>query len=381
MSSRTLTHENNSPLIRLDFVDALRLFAILYVIASHLVLIPEPDLAIPDCMALLIINGGNAGVSLFFVLSAFSLSYSMDARKSKQTVVRHFYIRRVFRIVPLFYVMILIYWIRDALVFGILHPASEVFLNASLLFNLVPACITSFVWGGWTIGVIAFLYLLFPLIHKYIRNLYSALALFSATVLIAYGWSYLIIHYGEVIGYLTPGDINVVLGFGFLQHLPVFACGIVVYRLLFDYFTQLSQKKKNIYGMIFITVFIVFYAVLLTEYFQNTVRGMNILHGICFSCLVLGLGLKPFHFLVNSKTTSLGKISYSMYLFHPIIIFTIIPVYRELYHFLPVSIFGYLVSLMVTLVLLTVISWISYKYLERPGIAFGEKFIRKRSAG
>ena len=375
MSNHPINKDEAQPFIRFDFVDSLRCFAIIYVVISHLTLIPQPNLLIPDWIAPFIINGGNAGVSLFFVLSAFSLSYSMDTRSKERMPTSKFYIRRISRIAPLFYLMILLYWIRDAAVFGILHPVTEVLINASLLFNLVPSCITGFVWASWTIGVIAFLYLIFPLIHKYIRNLYAALALLVVSVLLAQGWSYFVINYGEAIGYLNADDLNLVLSFGFLQQLPVFVCGVVIYRLFFDYLSKVNQKTRNRYGFIFIISFILFYAALLTKYFQNMLWGINILHGICFSLLVLGLGLKSFSFLINSKTVYLGKASYSMYLLHPIIIFTIIPVYRLLYSFMPADILGYLASLLITLIPLVVISLISYRYIERTGIALGEKLI------
>ena len=93
---------------------------------------------------------------------------------------------------------------------------------------------------------------------------------------------------------------------------------------------------------------------------------------------MLGLGLKPFRILVNTKTVYLGKASYSLYLLHPILIFTIIPVYRRLYGFMSTDISGYLSSLLITLVLLTVIAIISYKYIERPGVALGEKLIGRK---
>lgn len=377
MSNHSITKDRTEPFIRLDFLDALRFFAIVYVVISHLVLIPQPNLLIPEWIAPFIINGGDAGVSLFFVLSAFSLSYSMDARSGETMLVRNFYIRRSFRIAPLFYILMVLYWIRDAVVFGVFHPVSEVLVNASLLFNLVPACVGGFVWASWTIGVIVLFYLLFPLIHKYIRNLYAALALFVASVLIAWVWSYFVTNYGEAIGYLKADEIGFAWGFGFLQHLPVFACGIVVYHLFFDYFSKTSHNARQAYGFIFILSFVLFYGVLLTEYMQNIIWGKTILHGICFSLIVLGLGLKPFNFLVNSKTAYLGKVSYSMYLFHPILIFTIIPVYRWFYNLVPTDILGYLASLLITFIQLVFISLLSYRYIERTGIALGEKLISR----
>ncbi|HPC08943.1 MAG TPA: acyltransferase [Smithella sp.] len=369
---------NNStttPYVRLGFLDALRFFAIIYVIISHLILIPQPNLAIPEWIAPFLINGGDAGVSLFFVLSGFSLSYTMDKRAKEKRLLHNFYIRRFFRIAPLFYLLMAIYWIRDAAVFGVFHSLSEVLINASLLFNLVPSCITGFVWASWTVGVIALLYLIFPTIHKHIRNLHGALALFVISVLTAWGWSYFIKNYGVAVGYLNADDIGFVWGFGFLQHLPVFVCGIVIYRLFFDYLIKTTRESRQHYGMISILAFLLFYGILLTESMQNLLWGRTILHGICFSLLVLGLALSPFRFLVNAKTAYLGKISYSMYLFHPLIIFTAIPVYRLLYASMSSSLPGYLSSLLVTLILLMIISLISYRWIERTGMALGEKLI------
>jgi len=377
MSNKPESKNRPDPFMRLDFLDALRCFAMIYVAISHLIVIPEPNLSVPASIKPLFTNGGVAGVSLFFVLSAFSLSYSMNARSGEMMLTKRFYIRRFFRIAPLFYLMMLLYWIRDAAGFNVLHPLSEVIVNASLLFNLVPAFIGGFVWASWTIGVIVIFYLLFPVIHRYIRNLYAALAFFVAAVLMSRGWSYFVINYGEATGYLKVTDITSVWEFGFLQNLPVLACGIVIYHLYYDYLIKMNQKKQQTAGLISILSFIIFYAALLTEPMQNIIWGKNILHGICVSLFVLSLGLKPFGFLVNSKTVYLGKISYSMYLFHPLIIFTIIPAYRLIYGLIPSDIVGYLASFLVTMILLTVISLITYKYIERPGMTLGEKLIRK----
>ena len=377
VSNHKTNKDDIKPFTRLEFLDALRFFAIIYVVISHLVLIPQPNLAVPEWIAPFLINGGDAGVSLFFVLSAFSLSYVMDKRSRESALIRNFYVRRFFRIAPLFYCLMVLYWIRDAVAFNVLHPVSEVLINASLLFNLIPSCITGFVWASWTIGVIVLLYLIFPFIHKYISNLYGTLGLFVASVLMAWGWSYFIKNYGVAMGYLTPDDMSFVWGFGFLQHLPVFVCGIVVYHLFFDYLVRMNQKSRQTYGSILILLFIMFYGALLTESMQNIVWGKKILHGICFSFLVLGLGLKPFGFLVNAKTAYTGKMSYSMYLFHPLLIFTIIPVYRWIYNIIPTDILGYVASLLLTLALLIAISLMSYKYIERKGIALGEKLINR----
>lgn len=377
MSDDLANREITASVARLDFLDSLRCFAMIYVVISHLILIPQPNLAVPPSIAPLLINGGYAGVSLFFIISAFSLCFALDSRRSEPELIKRFYVRRFVRIAPLFYLMLLIYWIRDAAILGVVHPMSEVIINASLLFNLIPAYITGFVWASWAIGVLAILYLLFPLIDRWIRSLPAALILFIVSVLLSWGWSHFVLHYGEAAGYLNADDKNYALGFGFLQHLPVFVCGVIVYRLYFDYFSKLNARKRRMGGWACIILFIPFYAVLLTDKLQNMLWGLTILHGICLALLVLGMGLKPFGFLMNAKTSYLGRTTYSMYLFHPLIIFSIIPVHRWTYGIMPGDISGYLASLLVTLALLVPVSLISYRSIERTGTDLGEKLISR----
>jgi peptidoglycan/LPS O-acetylase OafA/YrhL len=374
--SEDLTHkETSEPFVRLDFLDSLRCFAIVYVVVSHLILIPQPNLAIPSFIAPLLLNGGYAGVSLFFILSAFSLCFTLDSRRGEPELIKRFYFRRFVRIAPLFYLMLFIYWIRDAALLGVIHPVSEVLINASLLFNLIPTHITGFVWASWAIGVLAILYLLFPLIYRWIRTLPAALILFIVSVLLSWGWSHFVLNYGEAAGYLKADDKTFALGFGFLQHLPVFVCGVIVYRLYFDYFSKLNARKRRMYGWACIILFIPFYAVLLTDKLQNMLWGLSILHGICLALLALGLGLKPFGFLINAKTSYLGRTTYSMYLFHPLIIFSMIPVYYRLYNIIPNEMLGYLISLLLTFAVLMPVSLASYRYIEQKGKATGENII------
>ena len=375
MSNNPITKDDIKPFIRLDFLDSLRCFAAVCVVIIHVECIPQPNLLIPEWLAPFASDSGVTGVCLFFVLSAFSLSYSLDERRGEAMLTRRFYIRRFFRIAPLFYFIMLLYWIRDAVIFNVLHPVPEVLINASLLFNLIPEYIIGFVWASWTIGVLALLYLLFPLIHKYICNLPTTLTLLGVSILMAWGWSFFAENYGEAIDYIPSNRIAFVNDFGFLQNLPVFVCGVITYRLFFDYFVKMEIKARRRYGLLFIMSFLFFYAALLTEHLQNIHWGKNILHGICFSLLILGMGLRPFSLLVNAKTVYMGKISYSLYLFHPLLVLPLIPVYYWFYGVLPGNTLGFSASLLITLGLLTIISLISYKYIERRGIIMGEKLI------
>jgi peptidoglycan/LPS O-acetylase OafA/YrhL len=90
---------------KLDFIDALRGIAALMVVVYHTALMPRPNLEIPIGLDKFVRLGG-LGVVLFFVISAFTLYLSGNNRKQETNQLRKFYLRRLFRIVPLFYFML-----------------------------------------------------------------------------------------------------------------------------------------------------------------------------------------------------------------------------------------------------------------------------------
>ena len=60
-----------NPLSRFAYVDTLRGLAALYVLFYQLALLPNPDLDIPYWAKCIVLSGG-PGVTLFFVVSAFT---------------------------------------------------------------------------------------------------------------------------------------------------------------------------------------------------------------------------------------------------------------------------------------------------------------------
>src|SRR5258708_29037807 len=101
---------------RIDALDAGRGVAICGVILVH-VSLWIPDL--PHWLEL-VASMGQYGVQLFFVISAVTITLSLDDDAKRfggepVTIAQRFYIKRFFRIAPLYYVAILAYAIADYL--------------------------------------------------------------------------------------------------------------------------------------------------------------------------------------------------------------------------------------------------------------------------
>ena len=87
---------------RLEAIDGLRGVAALYILVYHLALLPQPNLTVPLWASRFVLTGGT-GVTLFFLMSPFCLCLSKQKRRQESQLTMNFYLRRFFRIAPLFY--------------------------------------------------------------------------------------------------------------------------------------------------------------------------------------------------------------------------------------------------------------------------------------
>lgn len=353
----------------LDFIDALRGLAALYVLFYHTALIPAPPLEVPIWGRDLFLNGG-MGVTLFFVISAFTLKMSMHQRTDEPEAIKKFYIRRIFRILPLFYLWLGLSLVRDALLFDVRHPLGTIALNASFLFNFFPGRNEGITWASWTLGVEMLFYLVFPLIHRYTSTLWKAVTFLLGTLVMAALFERLLSLYLDI----TAPPYSSFLHFSIFTHLPVFAFGIVTFAV-YDRWVKNDKIKAEIgYLMLAGSVFL-FVALILGRlgFLFNTLYWQALM----FALFTLGLSIVPAGQLVNPFTKYLGKISYSLYLNHPTIVLLLIPVYRQIYAVrMPIT-FQYGACIALTLAVLIVASSITYRLVEAPGMQAGSWLIRR----
>ena len=94
---------------RIAELDGLRGIAILSVVLMHYFYNPEPNLTRPIYLIQRIFALGWSGVDLFFVLSGFLIGGILVDHRDSPLYFKTFYLRRIFRILPIYYLWICLF--------------------------------------------------------------------------------------------------------------------------------------------------------------------------------------------------------------------------------------------------------------------------------
>ncbi|GAA3920265.1 acyltransferase [Hymenobacter algoricola] len=360
------------------YIDALRGIAVLAVLLVHCALVGVNTPTHPVFAA--VVQQGARGVQLFYVLSALTLYLSMRNRTTQeQRPTLNFFLRRFFRIAPLFYCAMLYflwqegwgprYWLGNQP--GI--TGTQLLATATFTNGWNPRWMNSIVPGGWSIAVEMSFYLLLPLLFVTITTLRRAVGLAVLTTLVAVGCYALLSRYPLI----PETDLwHNYLFLSFPIQLPVFAMGIVLYFLLRAAPPALAAAPDPARaGLLLLTG-----GLLLARFTLDTLVPNYLCFGAVFVLLTYALAQHPVRGLVNPFTEYVGKISYSMYLTH-------LAVLRLMEQFgladfilapeLAPGLANYALRYLTLLGLDLAVATLTYHLIEQPGMALSRRLIKR----
>lgn len=351
---------------RLHFLDALRGLAAAYVVLFHLVHVggvPAPAWLSG------FVEQGSTGVMLFFVVSCFSLFFTMPARLKEARPMASFYTHRFFRIAPLFYVWLVITCLLMTYVHDLPVTTATVLQSIFFVFNLVPGQQSGIVMASWTIGVEMLFYAIFPLIYFRTRSLVEAWSLVLGTLLAYFAMLFVL----EVLP-LPQETAASHHQWLFIKDMPVFAMGAVCYYLLVQRLGNHPTPDQRSVGLLLLLVAACIFVARSNEWIDDGIFANHpyIWPALWYSALIVGLALNPVRALVNRATRFLGTISYSLYLAHGPVINLLRPCYDRLaaHTDWPRSL-TYLVVAGLTMAISILVAYATYRLVEIPGIRLG----------
>jgi peptidoglycan/LPS O-acetylase OafA/YrhL len=294
---------------------------------------------------------GQFAVSIFFALSGFLITYLLLLEKDKREIsIRKFYLRRIYRIWPLYYGFMFA-MVTLILLFKVPFEQQSLIYYILLAPNLITPGVTpiSFINHFWSIGVEEQFYLFWPWVIK--QNLVKVLM--PVIIIIALMFATRL--------YLFSSAPSSVLSQFFMANrfdcMLIGAVGGIIYQKDIRWIIKLIDNKTTQFLMLLAGVL---YAV-------NVIHINPVISHLVISIVTLSIIIGQINVdnrIINldiSIFRYLGKISFGIYVYHQFFIFLFTKLYKDvLYDGLP-KYFLMFFSVFASTIL---VSHLSYKYFE-----------------
>jgi len=373
----------NKPSVYFSGLNGLRFFAAFAVILTHLELLKDQQHLKNLWKNPFFFNSGGLGVYFFFVLSGFLITYLLLAeQKATGTIgVKEFYLRRVFRIWPVYYLLVVVaFFILPQ--FEFLHIPwlqkfiaedywFKFFLYCLLLPNLALAMYPAIPHAGqsWSIGVEEQFYILWPWMVKKAKNVVRAIVVFTGIVLAIKVIVLVFAMKNPDLEWLK--QLKKMVAMSKFESMSIGAIGAWV---LFE------KKEKWLQTLYRPEIQIACYAMIPVLMFftpQVIQDGIHLVYSVVFLIIILNVCSNPRSFLKlkNPIIDYLGKISYGIYMYHMIVVVFCIQVCKRIFpDWTGLEILPNMVLYISATLLTFMVSALSYEWFEKRFIKMKEKF-------
>jgi peptidoglycan/LPS O-acetylase OafA/YrhL len=332
---------------------------------------------------------GSMGVTLFFVLSGFLITYLLLTEKETFGQIKFgaFYLRRILRIWPLYYFVVILGFIMPNFEFfspsETLHQIYEnlpekVALYAFIMPNVVKELYPMIPYSAqtWSIGVEEQFYIIWPILVHYSTRYFRNFLLLA-------GFVYAI---GQLSWMLTTPQRHIlpinelttfIKNFLFFFRIQCMAIGgifaLVLFRNMTSVLSVLTTRVVQIGVWILLVVMILRgqYVPYINQEFYSVLFGIAILNLALTDTSIINLRHKVIDYL--------GRISYGLYMLHVIaVVFSIrvismfIEVNDPIYH---------LATYILAVPCSVALASFSYYYFESPFLKLKKRFARVSSGG
>jgi peptidoglycan/LPS O-acetylase OafA/YrhL len=308
------------------------------------------------------------GVTIFFCLSGFLITYLLLAEKNKQEInIKNFYLRRILRIWPLYYLYLIIAVII-ILYFGLRFNGgvllTYIFFASNVPFILenIPHTVETtlpFLRHYWSLGVEEQYYLFWPWVVKKIKNKLEVFVIAFIVIFIALKCFFHFFFLHTVVAAI----FNVVR----FDCMLIGSLAAIYYYNGHQLFLKITGSKIAQAVAWFVVLLLltnVFHiASVIDHEIVSVVTVVLIIGQITIKNRLVNLDIKLCDFL--------GKISYGMYVIHPLVIFFSAMLLKNIS--LPPAIKYTVIYLFVTGVTI-LLAWLSYQYFEKPFLKIKMRF-------